>query len=104
MDHTVSPRVLCRRKEEDGVFTFATAAKEDTPIPWMNPYTAIGPVGAAALESDDYYHARLMAISGSLSAVEELAVGTWVDHLCGAHCARRFSRLQSFSRRSPAWP
>ena len=32
----------------DGVLTFALPIRGDYPVQWLNPYTAVGPVGASA--------------------------------------------------------
>ena len=38
----------CGRPGPDGVLTFALPVAGDVPLPWLNPYTAIGPAGAVA--------------------------------------------------------
>jgi len=39
--------VFCDRKAENGDLVFAIpAARGDVPQPWVNPFTALGPVGA----------------------------------------------------------
>ncbi len=38
--------VACARKDEHGVLVFSMPFRGDALMPWVNPMTALGPVGA----------------------------------------------------------
>ena len=54
----VSIACVARRKDENGVLVFALAARGDLPRAWVNPYTAMGPVGAMSLTALRAYMCR----------------------------------------------
>ena len=41
--------LIACRKDEDGVLVFNGPFDSDVPLPWCNPFTAMGPVGATQL-------------------------------------------------------